>query len=66
MNNEVPMTKSQKEIMKEFYGKDPTRVIFNKNERDELWKRSIERDNRINFEDLKQKCPALVKYSWGI
>lgn len=23
MNNEVPMTKSQKEIMKEFYGKDP-------------------------------------------
>lgn len=60
MNNEVPMTKSQKEIMKEFYGKDPTRVIFNKNERDELWKRSIERDNRINFEDLRQKCPALA------
>lgn len=34
MNNEVPMTKSQKEIMKEFYGKDPTRVIFNKKERE--------------------------------
>lgn len=53
------MTNSQKEIMKEFYEKEPTRVVFNKKERNKLWKMATERDGKIDFEYLKQKCPAL-------
>ncbi len=59
MNTEIPMTKSQKEIMQEFYEKKPTRVVFNKKERNNLWKLATKRNDEIDFENLKQKCPAL-------
>lgn len=59
MNNEIPMTKSQKDIMREFYEKRPTRVVFNKKERNALWRMATKRDGKIDFENLKQKCPAL-------
>lgn len=55
----IPLTKQQKEIMKEFYNISPTKVIFNKAERNELWKKATKREESLDFLMLKQKCPAL-------
>ena len=38
-DSKIPLTKLQKEIMEEFYSTNPTRVIFNKDERNILWKK---------------------------
>jgi len=57
--NEVPLTKLQREIMSEFYSIKPTRVIFNKTERDDLWEKAISRESNIDFALLDSKCPAL-------
>ncbi len=58
-NNEIPLTKSQKDIMAEFYQIPATKVIFNKAERNELWRKSKQRSQLLDFEELKEKCPAL-------
>jgi len=55
----IPLTKQQKEIMTEFYSVQQTKVIFNKNERNELWKKATARSSNLDFELLRQKCPAL-------
>ena len=60
MENFIPLTKLQKEIMEEFYSIRPTRVIFNKTERNKLWKAAISRTTNFNFSVLKNKCPALL------
>ncbi len=57
--NKVPLTKLQKEIMKEFYSMEKTKVIFDKVERDALWKRATSRDDAFDFPFLELKCPAL-------
>lgn len=54
-----PLEKSPKEIMKEFYDIAPTKVIFNKSQRDELWKKATKRKNDLDFDFLKKNCPAL-------
>lgn len=54
----IPLTRSQKEIIKEFYSIEPMRVIFNKEERNALWQRAKER-GRFNYGKLKA-CPALI------
>ncbi len=54
----IPLTKLQKEIMQEFYSIIPTKVIFNKAEREKLWKRATSREN-LDFAELLKKCPAL-------
>lgn len=59
MNEKTPLTKLQKEIMSEFYSIKPTKVIFNKNERNSLWKKSSSRELDIDFNMLDIKCPAL-------
>ena len=59
MNEEkIPLTKQQKEIMEEFYSINPTKVIFNKDERNYLWKEATRRSN-FDLDSLKEKCPAL-------
>ena len=40
MDIKIPLTKPQSEIMKEFYQIPATKVIFNKNERNNIWKLS--------------------------
>lgn len=59
MSNMIPLTRLQKEIMEEFYQVKPTKVIFNKNERNDLWKKATQRSNDFDFEVLRTKCPAL-------
>lgn len=56
----IPLTKSQEEIMHEFYAVPATQVVFNKSERDGLWKRATARSQNFDFSSLKQKCPALA------
>lgn len=66
--NIVPLTKLQKEIMEEFYNISPTKVIFNKTQRNELWKKATSRNADLDFDLLKTKCPALehqIKKSYG-
>src|SRR5574344_1043516 len=55
----IPLTKQQREIMQEFYNIPATKVIFNKEERNALWRKATARDSDFNFELLKEKCPAL-------
>ena len=55
----IELTREQREIMAGFYSVKPTNVIFNKAERNELWKKATARSNELNFEMLKSRCPAL-------
>ena len=55
----IPLTKDQYEIMKSFYSVAPTKVLFNKAERNELWKKATARSADFDFDSLKRKCPAL-------
>lgn len=55
----IPLTKLQKEIMQEFYSIAPTKVIYNKKERDEFWKLAKKRSLDIDLQLIKEKCPAL-------
>jgi hypothetical protein len=45
--------------MREFYSKAPTKVIFNKKERNDLWKKATARSRDLDFSLLSKKCPAL-------
>ena len=56
---DIPLTKQQEEIMTEFYSVPPTKVIFNKNERNELWKKATARSADFDFDMLQKRCPAL-------
>lgn len=58
-DEKIPLTKLQKEIMQEFYSIAPTKVIFNKAERNKLWELATKRSSDLNMQDLKTKCPAL-------
>ncbi len=58
-DNKIPLTKLQKEIMQEFYRISPTKVIFNKTERNKLWKWATTRSSNFDLKSLKEKCPAL-------
>lgn len=58
MNN-IPLTKLQFEIMKEFYSISPTRVLFNKKERQKLWRLAVQRLEIPETYNLKAVCPAL-------
>ncbi len=55
----IPLTRQQKEIMREFYCISATKVIFNKTERNKLWKHATSRVENFDFVSLKKKCPAL-------
>jgi hypothetical protein len=55
----IPLAKQQKEIMQEFYGIAPTKVLFNKAERDKLWKLATKRSLSIDLQEIKTICPAL-------
>lgn len=56
----IPLTKLQNEIMAEFYSLPATKVIYNKKQRDILWKQATARKNDLNINELKDKCPALA------
>ncbi|MDE6705244.1 MAG: hypothetical protein K2J81_04990 [Treponemataceae bacterium] len=45
--------------MQEFYGIAPTKVIFNKVERNNLWNLAKHRSSALDLHKLKIKCPAL-------
>lgn len=55
----IPLTKLQKEIMTEFYNCERQKVIYNKTERNKLWKLATAKEN-ISIEDIRIKCPALA------
>lgn len=55
----IPLTKQQNEIMQNFYGRPKQKVIFNKRERNNLWKKATARTSDIDFDLLREKCPAL-------
>ena len=56
----ITLTKAQQEIMSEFYSIKPTKVIYNKEQRNVLWKHASNRDRCFDFESLKNKCPAIA------
>ena len=55
----IPLTKLQKEIMKEFYELKPTKIVFNKKQRNILWKKATAKEDTLDFDILKKVCPAL-------
>lgn len=56
----IPLSKMQKEIMEEFYSFAKTKVIFNKRERNILWKMATSRERISDFTNIEEKCPALA------
>lgn len=56
----IPLTKQQREIMQEFYSISPTKVIFDKSERNDLWTKATKRVQDLDFIELDRKCPALA------
>lgn len=59
MNNKIPLTKSQREIMNEFYSIEPTQVIFDKTARSKIWNFAKKREPIPIEYNLQEKCPAL-------
>lgn len=55
----IPLTKLQNEIMTEFYNIPATKVIYNKKERNDLWKAATAKSKNLDFESLRNNCPAL-------
>ena len=49
----IPLTKLQKEIMEEFYNYSPLKVIYNKRERNKLWRLTTARQD-INLEEIRK------------
>lgn len=60
MIKQIPLTKPQREIMSEFYTLEPTKVIYTKSERDDIWNKAKKRKQDIDFKKLEKKCPALA------
>lgn len=59
MNNKIPLTKQQKEILSEFYAVAATKAIYNKQERNVLWKEATTKTQNLDFAKLNKECPAL-------
>ena len=55
----IPLTSGQKEILIEFYGVAPTRVLFTKTERNSIWSKFKSKREFPSNLNIKQKCPAL-------
>ena len=55
----IPLTRLQKEIMTEFYECTPQKVVFNKTERNHLWKVATAKGD-LDIEEIRLKCPALA------
>jgi hypothetical protein len=60
LEKRIPLTKQQKEIMKQFYSVNPTKVIYNKTKRNALWKKATARSSQLDLDLLYSKCPALA------
>lgn len=56
----IPLTKLQKEILSEFYSLPKTKVIYDKKQRDILWKQATSRTIDFDFNELENNCPALA------
>lgn len=59
MNDTISITNLQKELMQKFYAIKPTKVIFNKKDRNLLWKKATSRERSLDFTLLDKYCPAL-------
>lgn len=57
--NQIPLTKSQKEIMSEFYHVQNTKVLLDKSARDAIWK-EFKNSRVIPNQQLATTCPALL------
>ena len=55
----IPLANLQKEIMTEFYNCVPHKVIFNKTERNKLWKIATAKGD-LDINSIRIKCPALA------
>jgi hypothetical protein len=55
----IPLTKSQIEIMQEFYSKPSTKVVYDKKERNNIWKMAKQKKDVEQYYDLENECPAL-------
>lgn len=58
-SNRIPLTKSQTEILRDFYGRPKSKVIFVKSERKAIWD-AFKSTRQVPKLDLENKCPALL------
>ncbi len=56
----IPLSHLQKEIMQEFYNLPATKIIFNKQERNNLWSMTKRKNESIDLSYVKKICPALA------
>jgi hypothetical protein len=56
----TPLTKSQKEIMQDFYSIQPIKTVFSKSEYGKIWKLCKKNENIENLTEIEKTCPAIV------
>lgn len=56
----IQLTKSQKEIMKNFYQTKPTQTVLLKSEYKNIWKKLRNSEVIQNIKDINSKCPAII------
>ena len=59
MDNKIPLTKPQYEIMKDFYDIKPTKVLLDKSQRTNIWRLATARKQVPDSYNLVKLCPAL-------
>ena len=59
MNKNIPLTTPQFEIMRDFYGIKPTKVLLDKTDRTKIWKLATARKQIPASYGLVNLCPAL-------
>ena len=55
----IPLTRMQKEIMREFYTFSPTKVIYDKCKRKQLWKQAVSNE-KMDLTEIEKDCPAFA------
>lgn len=56
----IPLTKSQKEIMQDFYSIPPTKIVLSKSEYNKIWNLCKKNDAIENLLEIENVCPAIV------
>lgn len=59
MTDRVRLSDSQRRILSEFYTVEPTKVIFDKPQRDSIWS-DFKTSKQVPRLDLERKCPAML------
>lgn len=59
MDENLELTQTQKQLLKQFYESGTSKILLNKNQRKEVWDNFIQNPQLEEFEEFKETIPAL-------